>query len=175
MTTGTSLRGVDEAREFFGLTYEEIASSIRADNATLYRWREGATPSPVYQDRLQCLAELVKSALAQIGREHVGPWLSTPSAVFGGRSPKDMILAGRAETVLGTLLSREFLVHALARQEEGQRRGSMMERATLALWRAEVGAMFDRMQAPAFAAAALRALDEPLRVELPENLRRKQV
>lgn len=173
MATGTSVSGVEEAREVFGLTYEEIATSIRADAATLYRWREGGTPTLVYRERLERLSELVNSALAHLGREDVQPWLTAPSALFDGRTPKDMILEGRAETVLGALLSREFLVNALAKQERRRGKGSMRERANLALWRAEVDAMFDRMQTPQFAAAALKILDEPLRVEVPEHLRRR--
>ena len=173
MATGVALPGVDEAREAFGLTYEEIAASIRADNATLYRWREGATPSPVYFDRLERLSELVQAARVQVGRENIGSWLKSPMAMFGGRSPRDMILDGRAETVLGALLSRSFLVDALARDHEAREHGSMKDRAALAIWRAEVDAMFDRMQTSVFTAAALRLLDEPLRVEMPEHLRRR--
>jgi hypothetical protein len=172
MVTGTSLPGVNEARDVFGLTYEEIATSVRADNATLYRWREGSAPSPVYYDRLECLAALVSTVIAQVGREHVRSWLSSPVAIFSGRSPKEMILAGRAETVLGSLLTREFLVNALARQDQASPRSSIMGRATIALWRAEVDAMFDRMQTAEFTAAALKVLDEPLRVDIPEHLRR---
>jgi hypothetical protein len=170
MGTGTSLPGVAEARQVFGLTYEEIATSIRADNATLCRWREGASPSPVHYDRLVCLADLVASAVAHVGGEHVDTWLTSRLAVFGGRSPKDMILAGRAETVLGVLLSREFLVKALAQQRQGPARGSMTE-AEIALWRADVDGMFDRMQTPDFATKALKVLDEPLRIRVPEHRR----
>jgi hypothetical protein len=42
------------------------------------------------------------------------------------------------------------------------------------LWRAEVAAMFDRMQTPGFARAALKALDEPLRVAVPDHLQQSE-
>lgn len=41
-------------------------------------------------------------------------------------------------------------------------------------WQAEVDAMYARMQTPEFAAAAREMLDEPLRVRVPEHLRRDQ-
>lgn len=42
-------------------------------------------------------------------------------------------------------------------------------------WRAEVDAMFERMQTPAFARAVLIAFDEPLRVDISDHLRRSSV
>jgi hypothetical protein len=44
--------------------------------------------------------------------------------------------------------------------------------ASIAAWRAEIDAMFERMQTPEFARAALKALNEPLRVAVPDHLRR---
>lgn len=42
----------------------------------------------------------------------------------------------------------------------------------IADWEAEVDAMYGDMETPAFAEAALRILDEPMRVPVPEHLRR---
>jgi len=52
------------------------------------------------------------------------------------------------------------------------RGGSRTGRGAITIWRSEVDAMYDRMQTPEFAAAVQRALDEPLRVQLPAHLRR---
>lgn len=46
-------------------------------------------------------------------------------------------------------------------------------RDATAIWRAEVDAMCDRMQTTAFTSAALRLLNEPLRVQVPEHMRRR--
>jgi transcriptional regulator with XRE-family HTH domain len=170
MATNTSPPGVDEAREVLGLTLEEVAAAIKADYATLYRWREGGTPSPVYRDRLEQLAKLVSLLVQQVGQAEASSWIGVPMAVLDGRTPRDLILAGRAETLLGTLLSRQYLAHALARAPEaaGTR---LRDRAATVLWEAEIDAMYEGMQTPEFAKAALRVLDEPMRVPVPAHLR----
>jgi hypothetical protein len=45
-------------------------------------------------------------------------------------------------------------------------------RLSTTLWEAEVDAMYERMQTAQFAEAARRILDEPVRVPVPEHLRR---
>jgi hypothetical protein len=109
MSTGSRLAGIEAVRETLGLTLEEIAASVRADYATLYRWREGATPSLVFRDRLDRLQELAEEVVRIAGRERVA-WLDTPAGVLGGKTPREMIVAGRAETVLGALLSCRHLL-----------------------------------------------------------------
>lgn len=169
MSTYTSVPGIDAAREHFGLTLEEIASSLRADYATLYRWREGTSPSPVFQDRLQRLQELVDAVVSQVGPENTMEWIVTPMAVFGGRTPREMILSGRGETLLGALLSNQFLRNALEqRAGPGGEEAPLRHRALTALWEAEADALFERMQRPGFLDEALEALQAPLTARLSD-------
>lgn len=48
MSTTTTLPGIDLAREVLGLDYGEIARAVQADESTLYRWRQGGSPTSVY-------------------------------------------------------------------------------------------------------------------------------
>jgi hypothetical protein len=50
--------------------------------------------------------------------------------------------------------------------------GEALESEAIRAWRADVDAMVERMQTPEFGAAMLRMLDEPMRVPVPEHLRR---
>jgi hypothetical protein len=50
--------------------------------------------------------------------------------------------------------------------------GSALENEAIRAWRADVDAMYERMQTPDFGDAMLRILDEPMRVPVPEHLRR---
>lgn len=105
MSTTTTLPGIDLAREVLGLDYGEIARAVQADESTLYRWRQGGSPTAVYLNRLERLDDLAREVQRTMRREKISEWLARPIPALGGATAKDMILSGRAETVLGMLIS----------------------------------------------------------------------
>jgi hypothetical protein len=105
MKTEATLPGIDLARSVLGLNYEEIAAAVMTDPSTLYRWRQGHTPTAVYLSRLERLDELVEEIRRTMCPEAVAPWLERPVPAFDGKTPRELIKSGRSETVLGALLS----------------------------------------------------------------------
>lgn len=105
MSIEPTLPGIRVARDIFNLTYEEIAYAIQTNPSTLYRWRQGRTPTAVYLSRLDRLDELAAEIQRTVRKEEIDEWLARPAPAFDGRTPRDMIVAGRSETVLGALLS----------------------------------------------------------------------
>lgn len=105
MSLETTLPGIRVAREFFNLTYTEIAYAVQTNPSTLYRWRQGDTPTAVYLSRLNRLDELAAEIQRTVKKEEIAVWLTRPAPAFDGRTPRDMVLSGRSETVLGALLS----------------------------------------------------------------------
>jgi hypothetical protein len=105
MSTTTTLPGMELAREVLGLDYGEIARAVQADESTRYRWRQGGAPTAVYLNRLQRLDDLAREIQRTMRRERIPEWLMRPIAALGDATAKEMILAGRAETVLGMLIS----------------------------------------------------------------------
>lgn len=170
MSTNTALPGIEAARRILGLTFEEIATSLRADSATLYRWREGATPTATYRDRLERLQELIEEVVQSVGQERAQEWLRTPMGALDDRTPYEMIVSGRTETVLGALLGFNHLLDMLRSAERGElKRESavpLAERAALAILDDELDEMFARMQTPEFLEAAERAFNMQPRVRL---------
>jgi hypothetical protein len=105
MKTETTLPGIDAARAVLGLNYEEIAAAVLTDPSTLYRWRQGHTPTAVYLSRLERLDELVVEIQRTMRPEAIAAWLDRPVPAFDGKTPLELIRSGRSETVLGALLS----------------------------------------------------------------------
>jgi hypothetical protein len=105
MKSEAALPGIDAARSTLGLNFEEIASAILTDPSTLYRWRQGQTPTATYLSRLERLDELVKEIRRTVQPDAVSDWLNRPIPAFDGKTPRTLILNGRSETVLGALLT----------------------------------------------------------------------
>jgi hypothetical protein len=176
MGTETRLPGVDAAREVLGLSLEEIARSVRVDYSTLYRARGGRSPNAGFLDRLEQLEELAGEIRHALSQDLVAEWLETPASVFGGRTPREMVLAGRVETVLGALLSYQHLFGSLAGVEKrkpfflsedpGTGRLPMATVAALAMLDADIDAMVARMQNPEARKARHEALRTRPRVRL---------
>lgn len=99
------LPGLEIAQRVLSLNYEEISRAVLTDPSTLYRWRQGQTPTPVYLSRLERLDELGREIQHTMRPEVIESWLNRPVPAFGGATPREMILSGRSETVLGALLS----------------------------------------------------------------------
>lgn len=105
MTSTTTLPGLEIAQRVLALNYEEIARAVLTDPSTLYRWRQGQTPTAVYLSRLERLDELGREIQRTMRPEVIESWLNRPIPAFEGTTPREMILSGRSETVLGALLS----------------------------------------------------------------------
>lgn len=98
------LPGIDQAQEYLGLTLKEIASAVRADESTLHRWKGGVMPTAVFLGRLEALDELVAEMRSTFRREaQARAWLDRPLPGQRGSTPRDLILAGRAEILTGML------------------------------------------------------------------------
>ncbi len=105
MTITSTLPGFDLAREVLGLENHEIARAVQADESTLYRWRQGSTPTAVYMSRLERLDDLVREVQKTVRREAIPAWLDRPIPALDGSTAREVILAGRSETLLGMLIS----------------------------------------------------------------------
>jgi transcriptional regulator with XRE-family HTH domain len=176
MPTKTHLPGIDAARDVLGLSLEEIARAVQTNPSTLYRWREGeTTPNQASLDRLRRLEELAGEIEQALEPEQVAYWLDTPAAVFGGRSPREMIYKGRVETVLGALLSHSHLLRALEAAERGKTGFadlmarddlSLSAKAALALLDQQIEDLVQGMQTDEARAAAAKAFVTPPRVRI---------
>lgn len=106
-TLAHELRAVEQAHDLLGLTYAEVARAIRADESTIHRWRSGdSVPSPVFLDRLDALGELL-GELRRTVKDQVTAryWLDRKVPVLQGRTPREVLLAGRIERLTGLLTS----------------------------------------------------------------------
>ncbi len=178
MSASVKLPGIDAARDVLGLSLEEIARSVRVDYSTLYRVRQGRKPSPSFRDRLEVLVEFAGQVSRALDGELIPEWLNTPTAVFSGRTPREMILAGRVETVAGALLSFTYVYQALAEAQERRRpflSGAdtsdlpVPTLAALAMLDADIDAMVARMQTDEAREARHRATRSRPRVRLETN------
>lgn len=105
MSTTSELPGVEPARSVLGLDYGGIAQAVQADESTLYRWRQGKSPTAIYLSRLERLDDLVREIQRAMRPEAIQGWLDRSIPALGGETPRQMILRGRSETVLGMLIS----------------------------------------------------------------------
>jgi hypothetical protein len=101
------LRTVEQAHDLLSLTYAEVARAIKADESTLHRWRSGdSEPSPIFLDRLDALGEFL-GELRRTVKDQVAAryWLDRAVPALGGRTPREVLLAGRVERLTGLLAS----------------------------------------------------------------------
>lgn len=105
MNTTIDLPGVELARNVLGLDYSEIALAVQADESTLYRWRKGNIPTAIYLSRLERLNDLVIEIQRTIRPESIEGWLDRSIPGLEGKTPRQMLLMGRSETLLGMLIS----------------------------------------------------------------------
>ncbi|HEX8831160.1 MAG TPA: hypothetical protein VF705_08355 [Longimicrobium sp.] len=103
--TTDTLPGIQTAQQVLRLNLEEVARAVSTDPSTLYRWRQGQTPTAVYLNRLERLDDLGREIQKTMKPETIPAWLNRAIPMFDGRTPRELILEGRAETVLGALLS----------------------------------------------------------------------
>lgn len=158
MNIATKMPEVDAAREVLGLTLDEVAKSLGVNYSTLYRWRAGGTPNAHLSDRLEQLGELVGEIAQALSREVISEWLETPASAFEGRTPREMVLSGRGETVLGALLFSRHIYSALAEVREAKGTSPLLPEkgeiedlplstlAALAMLDADIASLVGRMQ-----------------------------
>lgn len=103
--TTDTLPGIETAQQVLGLNLDEVARAVLTDPSTLYRWRRGQMPTAVYLSRLERLDDLAREIQKTMRAETIPAWLDRAIPMFDGRTPRELVLEGRAETVLGALIS----------------------------------------------------------------------
>jgi uncharacterized protein (DUF2384 family) len=101
----TARKTIEDARETFGLNYEDIASALDVTRRMLLRYRkEKNTPSPKVRDRLEALRQ-ISYLLGEVftSREDGLMWLYTPVPLLQGRRPIDLMRKGELDEVLSVL------------------------------------------------------------------------
>jgi hypothetical protein len=99
------LAAIERAREVLDLTYDEIATALKADDSTLHRWRKGDTePSPIFLSRLDSLGEF----LAELQRTVKDPltaryWLDRPVPALHNQTPRTVLLEGKIDRLTALL------------------------------------------------------------------------
>lgn len=103
-----------ETLEWFhalGLTWEDVASALDTSTRSIQRWREHATaPSRESLDAIERLDEL-RFWLCKVfdvdapteGEEEMVEWLHTRLEDLRGKTPREALLAGRAEYLIEML------------------------------------------------------------------------
>jgi hypothetical protein len=84
-----------------------VARAIKADESTVHRWRAAnSVPSPIFLDRLDALGELL-GELRRTVKDQVTAryWLDRNVPALQGRTPREVLLAGRIERLTGMLTS----------------------------------------------------------------------
>ncbi len=101
----TARKTIEDARESFGLTYGDLASTLDVTRRMLLRYRkEKNTPSPKVRDRLEALRQISHLLdLIYVNREDGLPWLYTPVPLLQGRRPIDLMRKGKLDEVLSVL------------------------------------------------------------------------
>lgn len=106
---------IERAHRALGLTYSEIARALGANSSTLHRWRSGAsTPTGVFRTRCTALNDLV-DVLEQVNPDPTESrnWLEQPLHPLSGKTPHEVLLAGRPDLLTGLLLARGATVRML--------------------------------------------------------------
>lgn len=101
----TARKTIEEARESFGLNYEDLASALDVTRRMLLRYRkEKNTPSPKVRDRLEALRQ-ISYLLDEVfeTREDGLTWLYTPVPLLKGRRPIDLMRKGELDEVISVL------------------------------------------------------------------------
>lgn len=166
MATATKLPGVDAAQDLLGFSLDEVARSVQVEYSTLYRWRKGKTPGPVYKDRLKHLDELANYLVDALGETEARSWLDLPSFVFSGRTPREMLLEGRTEMVLGAVVTAERILRSLATSDSADADSSLASTAALSLIESDLKSLVARMQTPESEGAVDRMFEAQPRVQI---------
>jgi hypothetical protein len=109
-TLAAELEVVEQVHHELDLPLKQIATVVGADESTLHRWLSGTTPNGprrVYMERLAALAEFRTELRDAFRSDHARRrWVAeSHPPQFGGRTPLEMLLAGRLERVTALLWS----------------------------------------------------------------------
>ncbi|CAA9376936.1 MAG: hypothetical protein AVDCRST_MAG89-5075 [uncultured Gemmatimonadetes bacterium] len=167
MAAPTKLPGVDAAQDLLGFSLDEVARSMQVEYSTLYRWRNGRTPGAVYKDRLEHLEELANYLVHALGAAEARSWLDLPSYVFSGRTPREMLLEGRTEMVLGSVVTAERILRSLANNDAATEDQSLAATAAMSLVESDLKALVARMQTAESEEAVDRMFEARPRVRIP--------
>ena len=99
---------VETLRAWFGMTQAELAAALGRSLRTIARWKAASAAEPTRASaeiaRSVRLLGRVKFLLEDLmPREAAVSWLQTPNAGFRGEAPIDLLMSGRADTVIAVL------------------------------------------------------------------------
>jgi hypothetical protein len=101
-----TLPGIDSAERVLGLDRVEIAGAVQADPVVMDRWIGGEeVPSADFLRRLAAFDALTAEIRRTMHGDVVDEWLGRELPAFGVRTPRQMIIEGRAEAVREALVS----------------------------------------------------------------------
>lgn len=97
-------REIDEIKERMNVKSRDIAELLGTTPQTLSRWHEGhISPSTDNLRTLLTLNYIAKEMADFLPPDEARLWLYRPHPQLGGKSPADLIEAGRTDHVLGLL------------------------------------------------------------------------
>ncbi|HEX2202460.1 MAG TPA: antitoxin Xre/MbcA/ParS toxin-binding domain-containing protein [Longimicrobium sp.] len=103
--TTPQIQTIEAARERLGLGYGEIAAAIHTQERTLDQWMKGgATPPPIFLDRLNGMAKLLRELERTFAdADDARAWLRAPNPSLGQATPRELVAAGEMERVADML------------------------------------------------------------------------
>lgn len=94
-------REIDEIKERMNVKARDIAELLGTTPQTISRWHAGqVSPSTEHLRTLLTLNYIAKEMTEFLPPEEARIWLYRPHTQLGGRSPADVIEAGRTDDVL---------------------------------------------------------------------------
>ena len=90
---------VDEARERLGLNQVEMANALNVTARTLQNWEAGKGTSQMYK-KTRDLRELLSRMDDYVVAPKEKQWLSSPLGAFAGKTPQELIAAGRTRDLV---------------------------------------------------------------------------
>ena len=105
-TIARELEAVERLHGEFGFRYSELADALNTSEATLHRWRRGATaePTPVYLKRLEAMQAFLEELDELFAQPRAAAaWLDKSLSVLKNRTPRQMIVEGHVDRVTGIL------------------------------------------------------------------------